>query len=388
MAVWMHKGRTAIAGIGTTPYYKRGTCPESATSLTVRAIVDACEDAGVDPRDVDGFVSYGADHSSGTRLAPSLGTREVRWSAMAFGGGGSGTAPAVAIAASAILAGFADTVVVYRGVSQTEGRLLELVKEDHMSPQYEVNGLVAPVEFMALRTRRMIDVAGVPQSTMRAFVRAAYHHAARNPAASSGGMLVSDADYDDSRLIAEPYHLFDCSRENDGAAAVIVTSAERARDLRHPPAYVLAAPQSIGEGWGERGESNDPYWSSGFFAVRERLWADSGHQPDDIDVVQVYENTVGLAIASLIELGFCTPESSGEFFRFENLIAPNGGLPINTAGGNIAEGFFHGMGLILEGVRQIRGHSVNQVPGARLSLVTGGPGGQGSAVLLGAEADS
>ncbi len=382
---WEHKGKTAIAGIGTTPYYRRGQSAESVTSLTVRAIVAACDDAGIDPRDVDGFVSYGADHSSGTRLAPSLGTRDVRWSAMAFGGGGSGTAPAVAIAASAILAGFADTVVVYRGVSQTEGRLLELVKEDHMSPQYEVNGLVAPVEFMALRTRRMLEVAGVPRSAMRDFVRAAYHHGSRNPAASARGVEVSDEDYESSRYIAEPYRLFDCSRENDGAAAVIVTSAERARDLRQPPAYVLAAPQSIPQGWGERGESNDPYWCSGFFTVGERLWSDAGHGPDEIDVVQVYENTVGLAVASLIELGFCTPETAGEFFRYENLIAPNVGLPVNTAGGNIAEGFFHGMGLILEGARQIRGDSVNQVPDAALSLVTGGPGGQGSAVLLGTE---
>jgi acetyl-CoA acetyltransferase len=386
--MWSHKGKTAIAGIGTTPYYRRGASDESVTALTVRAIVDACDDAGIDPRDVDGFVSYGADHSSGTRLMPSLGTKDLRWSAMAFGGGGSGSAPAVAIAASAILAGFADTIVVYRGVSQSEGRLLELVKEDHMSPQYEVNGLAAPVEFMALRTRHMIEVAGVPQSAMRAFVRAAYFHAAKNPAASSRGHLVSEEDYETSRYIAEPYHLYDCSRENDGAAAVIVTSGERARDLRQPPAYIVAAAQSIPTDWGERGESHDPYWCSGFFTVGKRLWADAGHGPEDMDVVQVYENTVGLAVATLIELGFCSVEDAGDFFQYENLIAPDGKLPVNTAGGNIAEGFFHGMGLMLEGTRQIRGQSVNQVPDATLSLVTGGPGGQGSAVILGKDPDA
>ncbi|MFV0307742.1 MAG: thiolase C-terminal domain-containing protein [Desertimonas sp.] len=374
MSVWRHRGAVAVAGIGTTPYYKRGQASDSIVGLAVRAIVAACDDAGIDPGDVDGFVSYGADRNAAGRLMPSLGTRELRWSTLVWGGGGGGSAGAISVAASAILADLADTVVVYRAVHQgADGRLAEAVKEDHLSPQYEINGINIPIEMMALRTRRMIDGGGVPATAMREFSRAAYFHASNNPAASSRGRLLGSEDYQDSPMLADPYRLYDCSRENDGAAAVIVTSAARARDLRQAPAYVVAAPQASPPGWGERQESRDPYETAGFSAVGRALWTQSGCSPADVDVAQVYENTSGGAVAVMMDLGLTTPQGAGEFFRYDNLIAPDGRLPVNTAGGNLAEGFFHGMGLALEGVRQIRGTSCNQVPGAHLSLVTGGP---------------
>lgn len=385
MSVWPHRGKVAIAGIGTTPYHRRGTSPDSIVGLAVRAIVEAADDAGIDPRDIDGFVSYGADRNAAGRLIPSLGTKELRWSTLVWGGGGGGSAGAVAIAASAILAELAEVVVVYRAVHEgADGRLAVAVKEDHLSPQYDANGIYIPIEMMALRTQRMIEAGGVPASAMRELSRAAYWHASRNPAASSRGRLLEVDAYESSPMLADPYRIFDCSRENDGAAAVIVTSAERARDLRHPPSYVVAAPQGSPEGAGERQESRDPYTGGGFSVVGRRLWQQSGCSAADVDVLQVYENTSGGAVAVMLELGFCTPEAAGEFFTLENLTAPDGGLPTNTSGGNLAEGFFHGMGLMLEGVRQVRGDSVNQVPDARLSLVTGGPWAHpASAVLLG-----
>src|SRR5581483_1501189 len=113
---------------------------------------------------------------------------------------------------------------------------------------------------------------------------------------------------------------------------------------------------------------------SNFAAVARRLWAESGYGPEDVDVVQVYENMTGMGVAALIDHGFCTIETAGELITLENLIAPKGRLPVNTAGGNLAEGFIHGMSLVSEAVRQIRGTSCNQVPDASLSLMTGGPG--------------
>lgn len=384
---WPFRGHVAAVGIGTTPYHKRGQSPHSLTGLLVHAIVDACDDAGLDPRDVDGFVSYGADRSTAGRLMPALGTRELRWSTLVWGGGGGGSAGAFAVAASAIVCGLADTVVVYRAVHQgADGRLAEAVKEDHLSPQYDVNGINIPIEMMALRARRMIEGGGVPASAMRELVRASYFHASRNPAASSKGRLVSIEDYESTPMLADPLRIWDCSRENDGAAAVILTSAERAADLAQRPAYVVAAPQATPQGWGERMESRDPYDTAGFQAVGRRLWQQSGCRPQDIDVVQVYENTSAGGLASLIDLGFCSAAEAEDFFTFDRLTAPGGTLPTNTAGGNLAEGFFHGMGLALEGIRQIRGTSCNQVPGAALSLVTGGPYAHpASAVLFGSE---
>jgi acetyl-CoA acetyltransferase len=104
------------------------------------------------------------------------------------------------------------------------------------------------------------------------------------------------------------------------------------------------------------------------------MWEQSGYRPTDVDVAQVYENFTGMGVAALIDHGFCTAETAGEVVTYENLITPDGALPVNTSGGNLAEGFIHGMGLVPEAVRQLRGTSVNQVADAQLSLMTGGPG--------------
>jgi acetyl-CoA acetyltransferase len=193
--------------------------------------------------------------------------------------------------------------------------------------------------------------------------------------------------YENSRLISEPYHLFDCSRESDGAAAVILMSADRAKDFTERPAYVLSAPTGAGMGWGAVEESREPYTSAGLIPIAKRLWAESGYGPADVDVAQIYENFTGPGVAAIIDHGFCTKESAGEFIAFENLIAPAGKFPVNTAGGNLADGFLHGMSLLPEAVRQIRGVSPNQVPDAQLSLMTGGPGDTvTSSALFGSEA--
>jgi acetyl-CoA acetyltransferase len=220
---------------------------------------------------------------------------------------------------------------------------------------------------------------------MFAMAQAAYHHAQRNPQAAAHGRPFDAEIYEQSRFVAEPYRLYDCSRENDGAVAVILVSAERAADLVERPAYLLSAPTGAGAGWGSLEENHRPYWSSGFGAVARRLWAESGYGPGDVDVAQIYENATGMGVAAILEHGFCTTEEAGAFLTFENLIAPDGSFPVNTSGGNLAEGFVHGMSLVTEAVRQIRGTSVNQVPGAALSLMTGGPGDPVvSSALLGA----
>ena len=155
-----------------------------------------------------------------------------------------------------------------------------------------------------------------------------------------------------------------------------MVSTERAKDMKHKPAYLLSAPMGCYGEWGIGEFNQRPFGAtSGFQSVARRLWSESGYKPRSTSTcVQVYENMTGMAVAALIDHGFCTVENAGEVLTYENLIAPNGKLPVNTSGGNIAEGFIHGMGLVPEAVRQIRGHSPNQVPGAALSLMTGGPG--------------
>ena len=368
------RGSAAVVGIGQTPYYKRGTSPDPEMKLCLRAIVAACEDAGIDPTEIDGFVSYGSEKNTGQKLLPALGTRQLRFAALAWTHGG-GIPGAVGIAASAIYAGQAEVVVVYRAMAEGSNQRLQVaVTQDDTPAQFLVNGIDMVLQRSAMRTQRMIEHEGVPRSTLEAIARAGYHHAQNNPMAAGNGLVLDHQGYEASRLISEPYHLFDCSRENDGAAAVILVSAERAKTLRQKPAYLLSAPMGASASGGSREDNHEPYTTVGFIDLARRLWSESGYGPGDVDVAQIYENFTGMAVASIIDHGFCTRETAGEFIRFENLITPGGQLPINTSGGNLADGFIHGMGLVVEAVRQVRGTSTNQVPNAKLSLMAGGPG--------------
>lgn len=368
------RGAVAAVGIGETPYYKRGRSPDAERKLCIRAIDAACADAGIDPRDVDGFSSYGLDSNPGTELVGDLGTRELRWSTEIWGGGGGGSAAAIAAGAAAIVTGQAEVVAVYRCVAENaSGRLGAAVVAGHYGNHYTVHGMESVVQNLAIRTQRMIEFDGVAPSAIRAVVQASYHHARNNPRAVGKDTVLDDATYDSARFIAEPYRLFDCSRENDGAAAILLVSAERARDLAQTPAYLLAATWGAGPHWGALDENHDPLSGGGFRDVARRLWSVSGYGPKDVDVAQVYCNFSGPAVAALIDHGFCTARETAEKLTLENLIAPDGWLPINTGGGDLAEGFMHGMGNTLESVRQIRGQSPNQVRNPQLSLLIGGP---------------
>ncbi len=366
-------GKAAIVG-ASIRHYKRGASPYGERELAIRAIVEACEDAGLDPRDVDGFCSFGHDHHDGPHLGPALGTRELRWSTLAWGGGGGGLVAAVESAAVAIATGRASAVAVYRSLAERDsGRLSAAVSSSFMNAHYRAQGFISPAQICALRAQYMIEREGVPAATMRAVVEACYHHAQQNPDATGHGRPFDADAYETARWIVEPYRLFDCSRENDGAGAILLVSAERAARLGGTPVFVAGAVQGAGEGWGENWENCPDYGSAGFKPIARRLWAETGLSPRDVDCAQIYENFSGQAVATIIDMGFCTAAEAGEFVRFPNLIAQGGTLPINTSGGNIAEGFVHGIGLLTEGVRQLRGQSTNHVPGAKTCLVTGGP---------------
>lgn len=381
------RGAAAIVGIGQTPYYKRGTSPEPELKLAIRAITQAADDAGIDVRDIDGFVSYASERSDPAKLMPALGTRECRFASLVWFHGG-GLPATLNIASMAVMSGQADIVAVYRSMAEgSSQRLRVIVAQNDTSSQYLVNGLDSPAQILALRAQRMMEFHGVPQSALYATVRASYYHAKSNPRAYGRNTEMNDEVYEHARLISEPYRLFDCSRENDAAGCVLVVSAERAKDLRQKPAYILSAPMGTMEGGGALEENWRPYYATaGQVELADRLWRESGYGPKDVDVAQIYMNMNSMGIGAMIDHGFFTMEEAGEFCTFENLIAPSGKLPINTSGGDLGEGFIHGMGLIPEAVRQLRGHSTNQVPDAKLSLVTGGPGDlMSSTALLGTE---
>ncbi|MGX7728122.1 thiolase C-terminal domain-containing protein [Rhodococcus sp. 2H158] len=394
MSANIMRGATAVVGVAEQ-HYKRGEAPHSEKRMTLEVILRACADAGINPREIDGFVSYAGGANDGAIIGGALLIDELRWSNMMWGGGGGSVAAAITNAATAIATGQAECVVVYRAMTQADTGRLGYAKY-HYGSHFLAHGIGSPAQICAMRTQRMLEHGGVPRSAMRSLVLASYQHAQSNPTAQGYGRPLDEETYEDSRLIAEPFHLFDCSRESDGAVALVLVSAERAKTLRPDPAYLLAGAQGAPGGYSELIDNDlgEQYMSAGFGpanngkpGVAERLWSAAGLGPDDVDVVQVYENFSGPAVAALIDHGLCPPgEAAGTFMTVENLTAPHGKLPINTSGGNLADSFINGLNLAVEAVRQIRGTSTNPVEGAKTSLFIGGPMAPlVSSVLLGHE---
>ncbi|MFC8529893.1 transporter [Nocardia sp. NPDC057227] len=372
------RGAAAVAGIAET-HYRRGEAPHGELRMTLEAIVAACADAGIAPRELDGFVSYAGGGNDGAVLGGALGVDDVRWSSMMWGGGGGTVAAAINTAAIAIATGQAECVVAYRAMAQADTGRLGYAKY-HYGPHFLAHGVGSPAQVCALRTQRLLEHDGVPREALRALVLAAYRHAQNNPTAQAYGKPLDARTYDSSRLITEPFNLYDCSRESDGAVAVVLVSAKRARTLNQPPAYVLAGAQGAPGGYSSIIDNDEQYATAGFAGaagrpgVADRLWAAAEVEPAAVDVVQVYENFSGPAVAALIDHGLVPPgPAAGSALTVDNLTAGLGKLPVNTSGGNLADSFVNGMNLAVEAVRQIRGTSVNQVPDAKLSLFSGGP---------------
>jgi acetyl-CoA acetyltransferase len=371
------RGETAVVGVGETVYYKRGEATDAEFKLALNAIIAACQDAGISPKEIDGFASYSNDRSDPSHLAAALGCKELTFSNMQWGGGGGGGSAAIANAAAAIHGGLADTVVVFRALAQGQfGRFGQGPQRNTVAGDgaYAIPyGLMSPAQMFAMKVVRFMHDHGVEQEALRAISLACYHHAQNNPRAVMHGRPLDEAKYDASRWIVEPFHLFDCCLENDGAAAMILVSADRARDFPNKPAYVLGA---LGGSHYRAGSSvhNAPdYSTSTFKTIVPRLYEMAGIKASDVDVLQSYENFTGGVLMSIVEHGFCEPEACNDFFVKERFSAPDGDLPLNTSGGNLAECYMHGLGLNIEAVRQIRGESSNQVADSEVAMVISGP---------------
>ena len=371
------RGKAAVVGVGETTYYKRGGSPDPEFVLVLKAILTACADAGIDPTEIDGYSSYSNDRNLPSRLHTALGANELRFSNMQWGSGGGGAAASVGNAAAAIAAGYADCVVAFRGLAQGQfGRFGAGRGGGTISGEYALAvpyGLMSPAQMYAMRVTRLFHEHDISPDTLKAVALASYHHAQQNPRAVMHGRPLTPEVYDESRWIVEPFHLYDCCLENDGAAAVLLVSAERARDLTDRPVHLLAAQQSGPYRSGASSHNVPDYATSSFKTGAPRLFAQAGVTPADVDVAQSYENFTGGVVMSLIEHGFCSYEEANEFITFDNLVAPTGRFPLNTSGGNLAECYMHGLGLVVEAVRQARGDSPNQVPDVKVSFVNAGP---------------
>jgi 17-hydroxy-3-oxo-4-pregnene-20-carboxyl-CoA lyase len=380
--------RTAIAGIGATEFSKDSG--RSELRLAAEAVNAALDDAGIEPSEVDGLTTFTMDANEEIEVARTLGLGDLSFFSRIHYGGGAACA-VVHQAAMAVASGAADVVVAYRalngrsrnrfGASAAEKAAGLLVHYSWYFPY----GLLTPASWVAMFAQRYMHEYGATEDDLGAVSVACREFAATNPAAWFYEQPITLEDHRASRWIVEPLRLLDCCQESDGGVAVVVTSAERAQDLKQPPVVIEAAAQGAGAGQ----EEMTSYYRDDIAAIPEakvvadRLWAESGLTQQDVQTAVIYDPFTPFVLLQLEEFGFCGRGESKDFVRDVG-IGPGGGFPINTNGGQLGEAYIHGMNGVAEGVRQVRGTAVNQVDGAEHVLVTAGVGVPTSGLILGA----
>ncbi|AQV98318.1 lipid-transfer protein [Cupriavidus necator] len=383
-------GRAAIAGLGATEFSKNSGRTE--LRLAMEATLQALGDAGIDPREVDGFCSYSVDKVPEYEVARLLGARDVKFFSQIPHGGGAACAP-VMHAAMAVASGVAKTVVVYRAMNERSwyrfgsgsyGFGATPFFDNVNYGWYMPHGFHTPAAWVGMFARRYMHAYGATSEDFGRIAVAARDFAATNPAAFFHGKPITLADHQASRWICEPLHLLDCCQESDGAVAMVITSVERAADLKQKPVVIKGAAQGIATGQ----QSMTSFYRDDITGLPEmglvarQLWAQSGLSPADIQTAVIYDHFTPFVLPQLEEFGFVPRGEAKDFVRAGHH-ARGGKLPINTHGGQLGEAYIHGMNGIAEAVRQVRGTAVNQVANARNVLVTAGTGVPTSGLILG-----
>ena len=358
-------------------------------------MLDALDDAGLSPSDVDGLTTFTMDSNTEIAVARAAGIGELKFFSKIHYGGGAACAT-VQQAAMAVATGVADVVVAYRAFNERSGmrfgqvqtRLVGDVGAQADSTTADnafsyPHGLSTPAAQVAMIAQRYMHLSGATSRDFGVISVADRKHAAKNPKAYFYEKPITIEDHQNSRWIAEPLRLLDCCQETDGAVAIVVTSVERARDLKQRPAIIEAASQ---------GSSPDQYTMVSYYrpelglpemgVVGQQLWEQSGLSPADIQTAVLYDHFTPFTLIQLEELGFCGRGEAKDFIA-DGAIEVGGRLPINTHGGQLGEAYIHGMNGIAEGVRQLRGTSVNPVPDVEHVLVTAGTGVPTSGLILG-----
>jgi acetyl-CoA acetyltransferase len=385
-------GEVAIAGIGATEFSKDSG--RSELRLAVEAVDLALRDAGILPGEVGGMVSFSSDTNPDIDIARSLGMGDLTFFSRIHYGGGA-AAGTVQQAALAVQAGVADVVVCYRAFNERSGARfgagvqgrppMATAESAHLAPYLPV-GLLTPASWVAMAAQRYLHVNGATSEDLGRVAVADRKHAATNPKAWFFEQPITLEQHQESRYIVDPLHLLDCCQETDGGQALVVTSLERARDLPSTPAVIRAAVQGSGAGQ----DMMTSYYRDDLLGLPEmavvarQLWESSGLGPDDMQAAILYDHFTPYVLYQLEELGFCAKGEAKDFIRGAR-IEIGGGLPINTHGGQLGEAYLHGMNGIAEGVRLVRGTSVNQVPALEHVVVTAGTGVPTSGLVLGVD---
>jgi acetyl-CoA acetyltransferase len=385
----MARLNTAIAGVGFTEYSLNSG--RSVLSLAVEACKKAIQDAGLTPDEVDGLLEFNIGDSVPTEsVATSLGMSEVNY-ALDWYAGGFAPSALVETASMAVATGVCNAVLIYRAMNGRSGFRLggatggEAFRA-RWAAQYRIPyGWLTFGQNMAMWCRRHMEQYGTKQEHLAAIAMTQRANALQNERAIQRKPLTID-DYMSSRVIVEPFHLYDMSLESDGACAILITSSERAKDCRKKPVYVKAAAY-IG-----KATIGDPLWADSFLwpditenytgLIAPKLYREAGIEANDIDIAEIYDCFTYTVLMGLEGLGFC-PKGEGGPFAASGGVGLGGSIPVNTQGGMLSEAYVHGMNVIAEAIMQLRGEGgPRQVPGAEVAVVTSGATTIGSACLL------
>jgi acetyl-CoA acetyltransferase len=372
----------AIVGIAQTPFSKHLADSELALALSV--IRAALDDAGLQTADVDGLVKNAMEATEEHALARALGVPDLRFFSQVPYGGGA-TCGMLAHAAGAIAAGLAETVVCWRVRKRASGGRPWAQPDAGRGGDAQFGapyGLQRPADQVALLMRRHMIEYGSTSTQLAAIAVACRAHAAGNPLALQRAPITI-ADHQASRPVAEPLRLLDCCLESDGAAALVITSRDRARDCRAPAALIRAATQGTGVHPGRMLDYHKPnLLESSGHAAAASLYRQAGIGPADIDCAQLYDSFTPFVLFALEAYGFCPAGEGGRFAADGHLQHPHGSLPVNTHGGSLSEGYIQGMNHIIEAVRQLRGTSTAQLARVDHVLVTSSTSVPTSAAII------
>ena len=379
------KSRGAITGVGETRYSKASG--KSVTTLQMEASLAAIRDAGLDPKEIDGIVVYGSMAVVAEDFVTNFGIPDLKFSAVTPLGGASSVA-SVQCAIAAISAGICNHVLIplgRNGSSGVGGRIGSRVRE---MPQFRLvgefempSGAIAPAQLYAPMARRHMELYGTTSRQWAEIAVSTRHNAILNGNSMMMKPLTVE-DHQGSRMISDPLRLFDCSLESDGACALVVSSAERARDMAKPRVQVLG----IAEGHPDSPSAitqRPDLTRLGLAKAAPRAFGMAGVSHDDIDVAEVYDCFTYIVMCQLEDMGFCKKGEGGPFVA-SGAIRLDGKLPINTHGGLLSQAHMAGMNHIVELVRQLRGEAGKaQVKDAEVGLVTGyGDMGDGAIAIM------
>jgi acetyl-CoA acetyltransferase len=371
------KPQAAIAGVGSTPYYFRGlSAPQTLYELIGKAVLSAVNDAGLTVADIDGLVFYSFGFDAAL-ICEQLGIGELTFAATVAGVGG-GSAGVLDLAAMAVETGRAKHVICIGACQQIANRYGTSLAGLATTPEAVLSltaGLTGPGPSLAMVARRHMHKYGTRREAFAEVVMASREYAQTRPEAIRKKQITLD-EYLAAPMLAEPLCRFDFCVESDAALAFLVTSPERASDLKQKPVNIVAAVHGGERDWGRSffwlNMPDDVFATAGAEAVARQLYASAGLTAANIDVALLYDHFSPLVVMQLEDYGFCKRGEGGPLVE-SGAIRASGTIPVNPHGGQLSECYVIGMTHIREAVEQLRGTAINQVPGAQLALVTGGP---------------